>query len=277
MTDRLNERLRQHDDLEEKLRELEVGVQTADIRLADRKSKLDPNDTQIEKLNEVEKELNDIDRETKRIRKDKDDTVSRIHNLLVRISKSDPDNCNLSELMELCQNCEENTDTLSDDIDASLKRLRALNDCLDSVLERIRAEKRQDALQNLRKAHDDLDELTRALDENKTSLNIISKETDNLNDEFIDAEKVRDIQSLNTKAISEEQRNKALTVKRDQHKVALNQQEKYLYVLNPESSTLEDYIAVNDAIEAVNGQILTSLRDARDLTAEVDHSKQTVR
>jgi chromosome segregation ATPase len=142
MTDRLNERLRQHDDLEEKLRELEVGVQTADIRLADRKSKLDPNDTQIEKLNEVEKELNDIDRETKRIRKDKDDTVSRIHNLLVRISKSDPDNCNLSELMELCQNCEENTDTLSDDIDASLERLRALNDCLDSVLERIRAEKR---------------------------------------------------------------------------------------------------------------------------------------
>ncbi len=115
--------------------------------------------------------------------------VKDIKDLISEVEKADPESCDLESILNRAHDLEADTDKTAQDVEDGHDRLDALKKALADALAKIRAEKRQEAIKKLRDAGDHLDDLTHALEQNQTGLEIVEREAGNLKDDFEDNEK----------------------------------------------------------------------------------------
>ena len=125
-------------------------------------------------------------------------------------------------------------------------------------------------MRKIRQANHLLDELTRALETNKTQLSIANKELDSLNDGFQDKEKSNDKSAETAKVQENDGKNVELFKERDTLKSAVGKQEETLNTLDPSKASIEDFNAVLKQLDVVTKMIQGSLEKAQGLGKSID-------
>jgi len=191
------------EDIEKRLKELEDGVDETDDLLKKQKSKIDPEDLNMPKIEKIQGELGVLGDDTKAMRAKKDELTKDLNDLQRTVDKADPKNVDLDSILDKLHEIGDDTDKLSDDVEEGHDRLKKLKHDLDDALARVLGEKRQDALKKLRDAKNHLDDLQRAIENNNTGLQIADKQSKALNDDYKDKEKGDDLSKLGKKTEGE--------------------------------------------------------------------------
>lgn len=130
-------------DLEEKLRSLETRLDVSIKTSYSALQILDKNNPDWSEVSKINKDLTQLERDTKGLRLDKDHLITQIQSILQVLDNSDPKTMPMNKVLEIqesTKNCCEDHDRISVGIDEALEKLTDFELRLQKFLQNIRDE-----------------------------------------------------------------------------------------------------------------------------------------
>lgn len=276
-TGSLQDKLNDLDDLENKLKALEGGVQDTKGEIKDRIDGIDSKDPRAKKLGLLNNKLGAVSDDTEDMRAKKDELKKEVEEMLDQLNNMDPSQVKLNDVIKIKKQCNDKDakfDDISKDVDEGQKKLDDINNDLQNLLDSAKADERHKALKKLRDAGNHLDELTRSLDNSNILFQEFDKVMDKVDEYYDDKTKILNGDPTPHLNDGQKETHKDLSAVRDEYAQSLADLDTALKNLKQDEANIEDFQKLTVQIDAVDKGVVKDTQDAHDLNNQVGENKQ---